>query len=66
MLTIRYLSCTRASEILASVSFRAVLNRPLSQADLQAILEAVLEAVAGVLLDSYTGISYNITPPSSA
>ncbi len=67
MLTIYYLSRTRASEILASVSFRAALNRPLSQADLQAILKAVLEAVleavlkavAGALLDTYTGVTHN-------
>ncbi len=58
MLTIRHLSRTRASEILASVPFRAALNRLLSQADLQAILEAVARA----LLDSYTGVTYNITP----
>jgi hypothetical protein len=71
MLIIRYLSYTCASEILASVSFCAALNRPFSQADLEAVLEAdleavleadleaVLEAVAGVLPDSYTGVTYN-------
>jgi len=73
MLTIRHLSRTRALEILANVFFCAALNRPLSQADLKAVLEAVLEAVladvleavAGVLPDSYTGVTYNISLPLS-